>query len=490
MSTTLLAEHETTEVLDRTLVTRPSLRDTLDQSLAMAWRALKKMRRNPEQWFDVTIQPLLFTAMFAYIFGGAISGSVEDYLPIVITGILAQTALTACMATGIQLREDMDKGVFDRFKSLPIARIAPLVGPAMADLLRYATAATLTILTGLADGLPARRRRSSACSPAGLLTIIAGWSLAWIFTYLGTRARSAQAVQGISMMIMFPLTFLSNAFVARRDPARAGCEAFVNVNPVSLVDHRDPRPDERRRRHRQRRLGAARLRGRRRRSSCRSRCGPTAARCDRQPAEARAPRSSARSSKRSRLTRQRSSASEVRDLVAELGAAGRSSSARTRSTSPGQRRLGHRQARRPGQARQLPVVAEPVGEHEQAYGARGALRVRCGRPAPTRRARTAPSRRPGSRGSPLAPSRMLRDLAAAGRAQALGASSRRPCRTWAATRRAPRRSSIHGSKPTAWPRGRGSVRGRQRRARRRGSRAGRPRSGPPPGPARAGRRAG
>ena len=87
------------------------------------------MRRNPEQFFDVTLQPLLFTAMFAYIFGGAISGSVADYLPIIIPGILAQTALTACMATGIQLREDMDKGVFDRFKSLPIARIAPARGP-------------------------------------------------------------------------------------------------------------------------------------------------------------------------------------------------------------------------------------------------------------------------------------------------------------------------------------------------------------------------
>src|SRR5262245_51894649 len=117
----------------------PTAPETLTQTFSMAWRALKKMRRNPEQWFDVTLQPLLFTAMFAYIFGGAISGSVQDYLPIVITGILAQTALTACMATGIQLREDMDKGVFDRFKSLPIARIAPLVGPAIADLLRYST---------------------------------------------------------------------------------------------------------------------------------------------------------------------------------------------------------------------------------------------------------------------------------------------------------------------------------------------------------------
>ena len=178
MTTTLLAEHETTEVLDRPVAIRPSLRDTVDQSLAMAWRALKKMRRNPEQWFDVTVQPLLFTAMFAYIFGGAISGSVQDYLPILITGILAQTALTACMATGMQLREDMDKGVFDRFKSLPIARIAPLVGPAIADLVRYGTAATLTILTGLVMGY---RPGGGVPGVVGgwLLTIVAGWSLAW-----------------------------------------------------------------------------------------------------------------------------------------------------------------------------------------------------------------------------------------------------------------------------------------------------------------------
>jgi ABC-2 type transport system permease protein len=215
------------------LPARPSVADTVSQSLAMAWRATKKMRRNPEQFFDVTIQPLLFTAMFAYIFGGAISGNVQDYLPIIITGILAQTALTACMATGIQLREDMDKGVFDRFKSLPIARIAPLAGPAIADLVRYGTAATLTILTGLAMGY---RPGGGVVGVIGgwLLTIVAGWSLAWIFTWLGTIARSAQAVQGISMMIMFPLTFLSNAFVPV-STLPGWLEAFVKVNPVSLV---------------------------------------------------------------------------------------------------------------------------------------------------------------------------------------------------------------------------------------------------------------
>ncbi|KRB77189.1 ABC transporter [Nocardioides sp. Root190] len=235
--TTLLPDTPTAVPLaaspDRVLAARPSLRDTVNQSFAMAWRATKKMRRNPEQFFDVTLQPVLFTAMFAYIFGGAISGSVADYLPLIIPGILAQTALTASMATGTQMREDMDKGVFDRFKSLPIARIAPLVGPMLADLIRYGTAATITIAVGLAMGYrPGGGVLGVAAGWA--LTIIAGWSLSWIFCWLGTVARSAQAVQGIGMMIMFPLTFLSNAFVPM-DTLPGWLEAFVKVNPVSHV---------------------------------------------------------------------------------------------------------------------------------------------------------------------------------------------------------------------------------------------------------------
>ncbi|HVZ85471.1 MAG TPA: ABC transporter permease [Polyangia bacterium] len=220
-------------VAARPLAVRPTMRDTLQQTTAMAWRALLKMRRNPEQFFDVTLQPLLFTAMFTYIFGGAVAGSARNYLPIIIPGILAQTTLTACMATGIQLREDMDKGVFDRFKSLPIARIAPLAGPAVADLLRYGVAATLTILVGLAMGY--RPGGGLAGVLAGwALTVAAGWSLAWVFTWLGTIARSAQAVQGISMMFMFPLTFLSNAFVPTQTMP-GWLQAFVKINPVSQV---------------------------------------------------------------------------------------------------------------------------------------------------------------------------------------------------------------------------------------------------------------
>lgn len=218
---------------ERQLRARPTLSETFSQTMAMGWRALKKMRRNPEQFFDVTIQPLLFTAMFTFIFGGAIAGDVQNYLPTIITGIMVQTALTACMATGTQMREDMDKGVFDRFRSLPMARLAPLLGPMTADLLRYGIAATLTIFTGIVMGY---RPAGGVAGTIGgwALAIIAGWSLAWIFAWLGTVARSAQAVQGIGLMIMFPLTFLSNAFVPV-STMPSWLQAFVNINPVTLV---------------------------------------------------------------------------------------------------------------------------------------------------------------------------------------------------------------------------------------------------------------
>jgi ABC-2 type transport system permease protein len=210
---------------------RNSPAETISQTLSMAWRALKKMRRNPEQFFDVTLQPLLFTAMFAYIFGGAISGNVSSYLPLLIPGIVAQTVLTTCMASGVQLREDLDKGVFDRFKVLPIARIAPLAGPVIADVVRYLIAAGLTFVMGVIIGY---RPGGGVFGVLGAiaLSIFIGWSMAWIFTWIGTIARNARSVQGISMLILFPLTFLSNAFVPVRT-LPSGLAAFVKINPVS-----------------------------------------------------------------------------------------------------------------------------------------------------------------------------------------------------------------------------------------------------------------
>jgi ABC-2 type transport system permease protein len=233
--TTLAPDLTPAPITDPLAKVRPhlSVRDTVSQTLTMAWRATKKMRRNPEQFFDVLIQPILFTVMFAYIFGGAISGNVQAYLPLMIPGILAQTVLTACIATGTQLREDMDKGVFDRFKSLPIARVAPLAGPMVADLLRYLIATTLTFAMGIAMGYRPGGGVVGVLA-AGVLVVLCGWSMAWIFTFVGTIGRSAQSVQGISMMIMFPLTFISNAYVPVRTMPD-WLQTFVNINPVSHV---------------------------------------------------------------------------------------------------------------------------------------------------------------------------------------------------------------------------------------------------------------
>ena len=222
-----------TDPADVVIPPRVSLADTLSQTLTLAWRATMKMRRSMEVMFDVTIQPLIFTGMFAYIFGGAISGDVQSYLPLIIPGLIGQTVLTACVATGVQLRTDMDTGVFDRFKVLPISRIAPLAGPMVADLLRYFIASGLTFAVGIAIGY---RPGGGVPGVAGaiLLAMLAGWSLAWIFTLFGIVGRNAQAVQGISLLVMFPLTFLSNAFVPT-DTMPGPLRAFAEVNPVSLV---------------------------------------------------------------------------------------------------------------------------------------------------------------------------------------------------------------------------------------------------------------
>jgi ABC-2 type transport system permease protein len=217
----------------RTVRMTVPLRDVLTQTLALAWRALVKMRRNPEQLLDVTLMPLLLTAMFGFMLGGAVAGGLANYLPILVPGIIAYSTTTACVAAGAQLREDMSSGVFDRFRSLPITRIAPLAGPMLADLTRYALAASLTITMGILMGY--RPGGGILGVTTGLLlAVITGWSLAWIFMWIGTLARSAQAVQGISITVMMPLTFLSNAFVPVTS-LPGWLQPVVKVNPVSHV---------------------------------------------------------------------------------------------------------------------------------------------------------------------------------------------------------------------------------------------------------------
>lgn len=215
----------------RALKNRTSPGQAANHTVTMAYRGLLKIKRTPEQLFDVTVQPILFTLMFTYIFGGALAGDVKSYLPTIIPGILVQTVITTSIVTGVQLREDMDKGVFDRFRSLPIARIAPLSGALLADTVRYAIATTLTFTMGYVMGYRPQGG-IGAVVVAGLLVIVCSWAVSWIFAFFGVIARTASSVQGVSMIVLFPLTFLSNAFV-RPETMPHWLEWFVDVNPVS-----------------------------------------------------------------------------------------------------------------------------------------------------------------------------------------------------------------------------------------------------------------
>lgn len=208
-----------------------TIAQAIRNSLTMAYRGLLKIKRTPEQLFDVTLQPIIFTLMFTYIFGGAISGNVQNYLPVIIPGILVQTVITTSVVTGVQLREDMDKGVFDRFKSLPIARISPLAGALLADTIRYTIATTLTFTMGYIMGYRPEGGLGNVIF-AGLIVITCAWAISWIFAFFGVIARNATSVQGISMIVLFPLTFLSNAFVPA-DTLPKVLQWFVKFNPIS-----------------------------------------------------------------------------------------------------------------------------------------------------------------------------------------------------------------------------------------------------------------
>lgn len=215
----------------RQLRNKSSFSQAVQHSLTMAYRGLLKIKRTPEQLFDVTLQPIIFTLMFTYIFGGAIAGNVQSYLPIIIPGILVQTVISTSIVTGVQLREDMDKGVFDRFKSLPIARIAPLAGALLADTVRYTIATVLTFLMGYIMGYHPEGGLGYVAI-AALLVIVCSWCVSWIFAFFGVIARTASSVQGISMIVLFPLTFLSNAFVPA-DTMPNWLQWFVKLNPIS-----------------------------------------------------------------------------------------------------------------------------------------------------------------------------------------------------------------------------------------------------------------
>jgi len=205
----------------------------ITNTATMAYRNLLKTIHNPDRFMDVIIQPVMFMLMFGYLFGGAIAGGVQAYLPTIVPGILIQTMLSAASGSGSQIREDLDSGVFDRFKSLPMAHIAPLAGQLFADVLRLLIAAVASLATGYAMGWrPAAGFGWVVIS--GLLAIFTGWALSWIFALLGLMAKNATMVQSFSMITMMVLSFMSNAFIPIKTLPKF-MQVIANLNPVTYV---------------------------------------------------------------------------------------------------------------------------------------------------------------------------------------------------------------------------------------------------------------
>ncbi len=210
---------------------RPPRPSALSASLTFGWRGMLKVKHVPEQLLDATMTPVLFTLLFTYMFGGAIAGSTREYLQFLLPGILVMSVLFTTVYSGVALTTDATKGVVDRFRSLPIWRPAPLVGAVLGDSVRYLVAATVVVVLGVALGFRPQAGLGGVVAAVALVVVFA-FGLAWVFTTVGLLMRTPSAVLNGGFMALFPLTFLSNAFV-EPETLPGWLETFVEANPVS-----------------------------------------------------------------------------------------------------------------------------------------------------------------------------------------------------------------------------------------------------------------
>jgi ABC-2 type transport system permease protein len=210
---------------------RPSQASAIGASFTLAWRAMLKIKHVPMQLFDVTAFPIMFTVLFTYLFGGALAGSPREYLQSLLPGILVMTVTMITMYTGMSLNTDLHKGIFDRFRSLPIWRPAVLVGMLLADAVRYTAASLVVVTLGVILGFRPDAGPLGVVAAIALLLVFA-FSLSWAWTVIGLRMQTPETVMQMSMTVLFPLTFASNVFV---DPETmpGWVQAFVDVNPIT-----------------------------------------------------------------------------------------------------------------------------------------------------------------------------------------------------------------------------------------------------------------
>jgi oleandomycin transport system permease protein len=199
----------------------------------LAWRTLVQIKHNPFELIDFSVQPIMFLLLFTYVFGGAMAGSPAEYLIFALPGIVVQNLIFATMNTGIGLNTDITKGVFDRLRSLPIARSAPLAGRILADVIKQAWAIVLLLVIGLVLGFRIETGPAAALAALGLLLVFAV-ALSWVSVLVAMLVSTPEKVQIFGFVLFFPITMASGAFV---HPATmpGWLQAFAEVNPTTVV---------------------------------------------------------------------------------------------------------------------------------------------------------------------------------------------------------------------------------------------------------------
>ncbi|MEV6345430.1 ABC transporter permease [Actinoplanes sp. NPDC051851] len=211
-----------------------SLLALIRHSGALMRRSLIKTIRTPEALIDVTLQPVIFLLIFTYLFGGAIAGGDRHaYLQYLLPGLLGQSLAMGGIALGQNLNADIEKGVFDRFRSLPVARSAPLIGAVMADVVRYLTVCVVMLGFGTVMGFRIQTGAVPTLAAVGL-AIAFGLCFCWISVWVGMLVRSSGAVQGVMFLLVFPLSFGSNVFV-QTSTLPGWLQGFVHVNPITSI---------------------------------------------------------------------------------------------------------------------------------------------------------------------------------------------------------------------------------------------------------------
>ena len=207
--------------------------EVVADSLVILKRNLIRFRRQPEMLAGYTIQPIMFVLLFVYVFGGAIATPGYSYVDFLIPGIIVQNIAFGGFVTALGLNEDLHKGLIDRFRSLPMARPAVLAGRTLSDVVTNFLSIIVLLTTGLIIGF------SFDASPLEIvggmaLLILFGYAFSWVFALLGLLVSSPESANSVGFLAVFPLTFISSAFVPV-DSMPPALQWFAEINPFTIV---------------------------------------------------------------------------------------------------------------------------------------------------------------------------------------------------------------------------------------------------------------